>query len=176
VGDGHLRGQLEKQVVSLGLEGDVLFTGSRNDPEGFYSALDVVALTSLNEGTPLTLIEAMANSRPVIATAVGGVLDLLGSSDLAEGPGEVDHGKTGYMVCERGISVDSNNADAFCKGLQFLLEREDLRREMGERGRVFVEKNYSKERLVADVLALYQELVGHVRAFSTGRSPDTHAA
>ena len=53
--------------------------GTRKDPEFFYPALDVVALTSRNEGTPLTLIEAMLNARPVIATSVGGVVDLLGN-------------------------------------------------------------------------------------------------
>ena len=56
---------------------DVIFAGGRKDPEYFYPALDIVALTSLNEGTPLTLIEAMANARPIIATLVGGVVDLL---------------------------------------------------------------------------------------------------
>ena len=57
------------------------FTGTRDDPENFYAALDVVALTSNNEGTPLTLIEAMANARACIATAVGGVVDVLGGMD-----------------------------------------------------------------------------------------------
>lgn len=152
IGDGHLRRPLEEQAVSLGLQDDVIFTGLRDDPESFYSALDVVALTSLNEGTPLTLIEAMANARPVIATAVGGVVDLLGICD--------EDGKSGYIVCERGVWVETNDADGFCKGLNFLLARESLRQEMGERGRTFVEQNYSKERLVTDVLALYEELVG----------------
>ena len=75
IGDGRLRGELEAQAKMLGLDEDVLFLGTRNDPEDFYPALDIVALTSLNEGTPLTLIEAMANARPVIATEVGGVVD-----------------------------------------------------------------------------------------------------
>jgi glycosyltransferase involved in cell wall biosynthesis len=161
IGDGHLRRPLEQQASSLGLQDDVIFTGLRADPESFYSALDVVALTSLNEGTPLTLIEAMANARPVIATAVGGVVDLLGNCDLATTKrSDVSAVNAGYFVCERGVLVGSNQADNFCKGLNFLLEREELRREMGERGRTFVEQSYSKERLVADVLALYEELVG----------------
>src|SRR5947199_752447 len=78
LGDGHLREALEGEARSLGMESDVIFAGTRNDPENFYPALDIVALTSLNEGTPLTLIEAMANARPIIATTVGGVVDLLG--------------------------------------------------------------------------------------------------
>jgi glycosyltransferase involved in cell wall biosynthesis len=156
IGDGHLRHPLEELAVSLGLQDEVIFAGLRSDPEGFYSALDVVALTSLNEGTPLTLIEAMANARPIVATAVGGVVDLLGNCDLPSAPAAE---QSGYVVCERGIQVESNDTENFSKALNFLLEREDLRREMGERGRTFVEQNYSKERLVADVLALYEELM-----------------
>jgi glycosyltransferase involved in cell wall biosynthesis len=177
IGDGPLRRPLEKQAVSLGIQDDVIFTGSRDDPERFYSALDLVALTSLNEGTPLTLIEAMANARPVIATAVGGVRDLLGNCDLAlTNQSDVVPGKAGYIVCERGVCIDSNDADNFCHGLNFLLEREDLRRELGERGREFVEQSHSKERLVADVLNLYEDLVASGEAFSTKRTPNIHAA
>jgi glycosyltransferase involved in cell wall biosynthesis len=153
IGDGQLRNSLEAQARRLGLEHDVIFEGSRNDPESFYSALDVVALTSLNEGTPLTLIEAMANARPVIATMVGGVVDLLGSCDAKDAA-------DGYAVCEHGVGVKSHDAEAFARGLQFLAEHEAICREMSERGRNFVEQNYSKERLVADVIALYEELLG----------------
>ena len=78
IGDGHLRRGLEEHARALGLGGRVIFTGSRRDPENFYAALDIVALTSLNEGTPLTLIEAMAAARPVITTTVGGVGDCSG--------------------------------------------------------------------------------------------------
>jgi glycosyltransferase involved in cell wall biosynthesis len=175
IGNGHLRRSLQQQAFSLGLRDDVIFTGLRDDPENFYPALDVVALTSLNEGTPLTLIEAMANARPVIATAVGGVVDLLGNCVPAKTSNTKD-GKAGYIVCERGVWVESNDAENFCKGINFLLEREELREEMGERGRAFVEQSYSKERLVADVLALYQELAGEDPAFSTKRTQDVHAA
>src|SRR5882762_5676143 len=98
IGDGHLRENLEQQARALGLSDYVVFTGTRKDPEVFYPALDIVALTSRNEGTPLTLIEAMLNARPVISTAVGGVIDLLGETIAASsGPG--------YAICARGISV-----------------------------------------------------------------------
>src|SRR6185295_2230533 len=95
IGDGSLRKSLEEQANSLGLADDVVFVGSRRDIANFYPALDVVALTSLNEGTPLTLIEAMANARPVISTAVGGVVDLLGDPVQREA-GEL------FQICQRG--------------------------------------------------------------------------
>ena len=151
IGDGSLRRDLEAQAKSLGLNDDVWFLGTRNDPENFYPALDIVALTSLNEGTPLTLIEAMANARPVIATAVGGVVDLLGSA--------VSQAKDGYTPCERGVSVASGEAESFARGIERLVEDEALRRELGKRGFEFVARNYAKERLLRDVSNLYAQLM-----------------
>ncbi len=150
IGDGQLRGQLEEQARALGLHTDVLFLGTRSDPENFYPALDVVALTSLNEGTPLTLIEAMANARACVATEVGGVVDLLG--EQRAGGGEA------WAVCERGVRVRSKDAAAFAEALFHLVDDARLRDELGARGRLFVEQNYSKDRLLADVTNLYREL------------------
>src|SRR2546425_5968427 len=126
IGDGKLRPELEALAKSLGLHDSVSFLGTHHDPENFYPALDIVALTSLNEGTPLTLIEAMANARPVVATAVGGVVDLLGQSQS-----ESDK----YAVCERGISVRSGDAEGFAHALAHLIEDVELRRDLGRRGR-----------------------------------------
>jgi len=148
IGDGGLRDALEDQCEELGLEKDVIFVGSRKDPEYFYPALDVVALTSHNEGTPLTLIEAMANARPVVATSVGGVVDLLGDV-VEDGP---------YQVCRRGIAVDAGDEEAFVSALSRIIRDRSLRQELGDRGLEFVEVNYSKERLFEDIKNLYSEL------------------
>jgi len=150
IGDGRLRGQLEEQSRSLRLNDDIVFAGTRRDPEYFYPALDIVALTSRNEGTPLTLIEAMLNARPVIATAVGGVVDLLGNTQFSE---------ASYTICERGIRVAPNNADGLAAGLARLVDDEELRIGLGERGHQFICQNYGKERLLQDVADLYQELI-----------------
>ncbi|MDQ5846699.1 MAG: glycosyltransferase [Acidobacteriota bacterium] len=156
IGDGHLRNELEQQAQASGLVNDVIFVGSRRDPENFYPALDIVALTSRNEGTPLTLIEAMANARPVISTAVGGVVDLLGQP-LSEGVDDA------FVVCERGVRVRPNDARGFAAGLAHLAGNEALRREIGERGLQFVLAHYSKERLLTDIKSLYADLLkkGH---------------
>src|SRR5438270_7151384 len=122
VGDGHLRRELESRVDELGLRSDVLFLGSRQDPENFYPALDVVALTSLNEGTPLSLIEGMANARPVIATAVGGVVDLLGAKVSAQ--------PERFTLHERGLAVAIRDAEGFAKGLDYLIANQSLREEL----------------------------------------------
>jgi glycosyltransferase involved in cell wall biosynthesis len=148
IGDGGLREALEDHTEVLGLEKDVIFVGTRKDPEYFYPALDVVALTSHNEGTPLTLIEAMANARPVVATSVGGVVDLLGDV-VEDGP---------YEVCSRGIAVPAGDEEAFVSALSRIIRDRSLRQELGDRGLEFVEVNYSKERLFEDIKNLYGEL------------------
>jgi glycosyltransferase involved in cell wall biosynthesis len=158
IGDGSLRETLEQQKQELGLDADVIFVGGRKDPEYFYPALDVVALTSRNEGTPLTLIEAMANSRPVVATSVGGVVDLLGEV-TEDGP---------YKVCRRGISVPAGDVEAFVAALSRIIRDRSLRQELGNRGLEFVEINYSKERLFEDIKGLYGELMNR------GRTADSH--
>lgn len=151
IGDGHLREPLEREAVELGLtEKEVVFVGERHDPQNFYPALDIVALTSLNEGTPLTLIEAMANSRAVISTAVGGTIDLLGAKSAKI---------INFEIAERGILVESENARAFCDGLKVLIENHDLRREIAGRGSEYVMENYSKQRLIGDIETLYAELL-----------------
>jgi glycosyltransferase involved in cell wall biosynthesis len=139
IGDGSLRHALEQQAESLGLKDKVIFAGGRKDPEYFYPALDVVALTSLNEGTPLTLIEAMANARPIVATAVGGVVDL-----LADG---------------RGICVPRGDEKAFAEALQKLAGDRQLQKDLGARGLQYVERTHAKERLVDDIKCLYGELM-----------------
>jgi glycosyltransferase involved in cell wall biosynthesis len=139
IGDGSLRADLEQQARSLGLQSEVIFTGGRRDPEYFYPALDIVALTSLNEGTPLTVIEAMANARPVVATSVGGVVDLLGDG--------------------RGLCVPSGDEEAFASELTRLAADSQLQKDLGARGLEFVERVYRKERLVEDIKRLYGELL-----------------
>jgi glycosyltransferase involved in cell wall biosynthesis len=153
IGDGNLRRDLEERAKSLGLENDVSFLGTRSDPENFYPALDIVALTSLNEGTPLTLIEAMANARPVIATSVGGVVDLLGT------PAAQADDAPGYQICQRGVSVASGDAEGFARGLARLIEDAGLRADLGRTGLEFVTRNYAKERLLTDMAELYRDLL-----------------
>ncbi|HLL76759.1 MAG TPA: glycosyltransferase [Pyrinomonadaceae bacterium] len=156
IGDGHLRVPLEARARDLGLgPDDVTFTGTLDDPENFYPALDVVALTSLNEGTPLTLVEAMANARAVIATSVGGVVDLLGETEA-----QLKRHESEWRLCERGVLVERGDARAFAHGLDYLVEHQGVRAELGERGRKFVAREYSLGRLLADVSRLYSELGG----------------
>ncbi len=141
-GDGADRAALEARGTH------VHFAGTRPARE-IYGAIDIAALTSLNEGTPLTLIEAMANGIPVISTAVGGVVDLLGA---------VEEKHDGFDIRERGITAASNDEIGFAAGLRRLLDDAALRQRFSERGRVFARAHYSKERLIGDIRRLYREL------------------
>src|SRR6185503_15104461 len=149
VGDGHLRADIERQALQLGLADKTIFTGFREDATSLYPGLDIAALTSLNEGTPLTLIEAMCCGLAVAATEVGGVVDVMGSRKVS-----VD----GFTIWDHGVTAPSRDVEAFARALRFLVERPDLRREMGERGRLFVRTRLSRNRLVSDIETLYQEL------------------
>ncbi|HKP70636.1 MAG TPA: glycosyltransferase [Pyrinomonadaceae bacterium] len=148
-GDGHMRAALEKEAGELSLEGRHSFLGNQTDAAAIYAAVDIVALTSLNEGTPLSLIEAMAAGRPVISTVVGGVVDLLGETVSIH---------EGFRVCERGIGIDSRSPDDFTKGLIYLMKNERLRETLALAGQKFARDTYSKQRLVEDIKKLYREL------------------
>ncbi len=149
VGDGHLREKLENEAETLSIKDLVIFVGNRNDADIFYAGLDIVALTSLNEGTPLSLIEAMANEKPIISTSVGGVIDLLGKVELE---------KQNFQICERGLRVASNDAEGFYDALLYLIKDESLQKKIAKNGKLFVEAQYSKERLVRDIKNLNRDL------------------
>jgi len=140
VGDGELRQELENYAAELGIRDKVVFLGWRRDLENIYVDLDVVCLTSLNEGTPVSLIEAMASARPVLATDVGGVRDIVKNN-------------------ENGLLVQSNDVDGFNKALLSMLEDREKRLEMGRYGREFVNENFRKERLIKDTENLYKSLL-----------------
>ncbi|HEX3581899.1 MAG TPA: glycosyltransferase [Thermoanaerobaculia bacterium] len=140
-GDGADRGALEQSATNVEFAGTLAACD-------VYASLDIVALTSRNEGTPLALIEAMACGKPVISTAVGGVIDLLG--------GVVER-LNGFEIRERGLTAASDDDAGFASGLAFLLANEPLRRKLSERGIAYAETRHSKERLVADIIRLYSE-------------------
>jgi glycosyltransferase involved in cell wall biosynthesis len=150
VGDGHLRAELEAQARAACLDGSVIFTGFRGDAASLYADFDIAALTSLNEGTPLALIEAMGCGCAAASTEVGGVADLMGRRRET---------LDGFTVWDHGVTAPSHDVEAFTNGLKYLIERPRLRREMGERGRAFVSSRLSKGRLVGDIENLYRGLI-----------------
>lgn len=153
VGGGELKPKLEQRARELNIGSQVDFLGWQVDLAGIYLDLDIVALTSINEGTPVSLIEAMASARAIVATDAGGVRDLLG-----EEMGAYEGINPDFRVCERGIIVKPNNPRAFSSALAFVLKDSSLREEMGLSGRKFAKGKFSKERLIKDTQALYARL------------------
>ncbi len=140
VGDGPDRERLERLANELGVVRRCLFPGYQTDVGRFYAAFDALLLPSVNEGTPVSAIESLAAERPVVATRVGGVPDV------------VDDGEDGYLV-ELGAT------DELADRLERLARDPDLRARFGQAGRERVLKRYAVDRLVEDVDALYRELL-----------------
>jgi glycosyltransferase involved in cell wall biosynthesis len=140
VGDGPDRVQLERRAHELGVIRDTLFLGYQEDVAPFYSAFDALVLPSSNEGTPVSAIEALAAGRPVVATRVGGIPDV------------VRNGEDGFLV-ETGDTVE------LAARLAQLARDPELRDRMGQQGRERVLPRYAVDRLVDDVDRLYRSLL-----------------
>ncbi len=145
VGDGPDRLQLERRAHELGVMRDTLFLGYQEDVAPFYAAFDALVLPSSNEGTPVSAIEALAAGRPVVATRVGGVPDV------------VEEGKDGFLV-EPGATEE------LADRLGQLARDPALREQMGRAGRERVLPRYAVDRLVDDVDRLYRSLLSEVGA------------
>ena len=140
VGDGPLRKELETQVHELGLTEAVTFTGLRKDIPAVLASLDVLVFSSLWEGLPVTLLEGMAAARPVVATAVGGIPDV------------VLHEKTALLV-------SPSDAEALAQACLKLVVDDKTRSSMGQLGLERVRTHYSMRRMVDRTANLYTKLL-----------------
>jgi len=140
VGDGPERGALERQAHELGVMKRCLFLGYQVDVARYYDAIDVLLLPSANEGTPVSVIEALAAQRPAVATDVGGTGDV------------ITDGIDGFLV-------EPGDVDALASRLAELASDPERRARMGEAGRSRVLGRYAVDRLVDDVDRLYRSLL-----------------
>jgi len=152
VGDGELKSKLQNEAIKLGVRDAIVFTGWRRELAPIYGTLDAIVLTSRNEGTPVAVIEAMAGGRPVVATDVGGVRDLF------KGVGELT--SHGFLLTENGILVPPENEEVLANAFLFLLENKEMFSQMARNSTNFVYKKYSLQRLLDDIMVLYDELTG----------------
>ncbi len=139
VGDGPELANLQHQVSALNLEKHVVFAGSRDDMPNVYAALDILVLPSLNEGMPMTLIEALASKLPVLATAVGDVPKLI-----------VD-GRTGLLV-------RPGDPEGLKEALLNLLSDESKAADLGLSGHRVVCRDYSAANMSSQYLSIYAQL------------------
>lgn len=142
VGDGELRSEIESKSAAINqLYGEkIVLTSWIKDIASFNAGMDVICLTSDNEGTPVSLIEAQACNVPIVSTEVGGVLDI------------VSQGETGFVV-------PKGDLHAFAEKLGLLIENEEIRKKMSQNGWNFVKDKFHYTRLAADMANYYRELL-----------------
>ncbi len=140
VGDGPLRPTVEHAVKAMGLDRRVIVAGLRDDVAALLQTMDVVVLTSLWEGLPLTLLEAMAASKPVVATRVQGSTEV------------VVEGETGFLV-------PPEQPAQIALAVVNLLRDPALRQRMGRKGYERVERSFSVERMVDATVGVYRALL-----------------
>jgi glycosyltransferase involved in cell wall biosynthesis len=138
-GDGHLKQNLEKKAFDLGINENIIFLGWSDDVPKIISIYNVFALPSLNEGMGRVLVEAMALGKPIVASKIGGIPDL------------VIHEKNGFLVPPK-------NPKELAKYIQILLEDEEKRERMGRAGKE-IALNFSAEAIIAKTSELYNELL-----------------
>lgn len=136
IGEGPARAELEKLTDDLGIGSSVRFLGRQADMAAIYSLIDILVLPSLNEGAPMTVLEAMSAGRPVVATRTGALPDI-----VVEG--------------ETGILVGSGDAPAVESALVSLLADPARLLQMGRAGRSRVEAKFSSDSMARDYLDLY---------------------
>jgi glycosyltransferase involved in cell wall biosynthesis len=150
VGDGQERQRIEKKASELGIDfvdalkskekATLTFTSWIKNVDWVNAGADIIALTSLNEGTPVSLIEAQAASKPIVSTSVGGIENI-----VVEG--------------ETALLSDKNDKSQFAQNLLLLVENKELRKKMSEKGKKFVFEHFHYKRLVNDMTQLYHQLL-----------------
>jgi glycosyltransferase involved in cell wall biosynthesis len=140
VGDGPDRAAVEGRLTELGIARTTLLPGYQRNIGSYLAFFDTLLLTSGNEGTPVVAIEALAAGRPVVATAVGGVPDV------------VSHGRDGLLA-------EVGDVDGLAAALGRLAADPELRHRMGEAGRERTVPRYAVSRLVDDIDGLYRGLL-----------------
>ncbi len=150
VGDGESKHQIQKEAKEIDLnfvelgapsqESPLRFTSWIKDVDWVYAGSDIVCLTSLNEGTPVSLIEAQSAGKPIVSTKVGGIHDIVVENESA-------------YLCEK------NDVVSFEKHLLKLIDNRELRAKMGQFGEANVIEMFSFKRLVNDIEGLYKRLL-----------------
>jgi glycosyltransferase involved in cell wall biosynthesis len=150
IGDGESRGAIEQLASSLEIKFSqhtdkehlhpIVFTSWRTDVDAICAGLDVIALTSLNEGTPVSLIEAQAAGKPIVSTRVGGIADVVLENQTA-------------------LLSDITDEKSFSENMLQLVNDVSLRNRFSHAGKDFVVNKFSYHRLVNDMGILYRELL-----------------
>jgi|HubBroStandDraft_1064217.scaffolds.fasta_scaffold05439_6 glycosyltransferase involved in cell wall biosynthesis len=148
IGDGELRKHCEEQIAAAALGHTVSLAGWQQHLDRIYADVDLVVLTSINEGTPVALLEAMASGKAFVSTDVGGVRDLMVGPSIKQGS---------FEVFENGI-LAPRDGKVLADAVAILMDNPETRRAMGQAGRNFVKAHFSSQRLADDLESLYLSL------------------
>ena len=140
VGRDNMNGEIQRLAQESGLSEYIIFTGFNSEVRPFYQLFDLFLLPSTWEGCPVSILEAMAMKKPVVATAVGGIPELV-----------VD-GQTGLLI-------PPHNPVAIAEAIVSLLKNPDGACKMGQAGRIRVEKHFTLLKMVGEIEAIYEELL-----------------
>ncbi len=138
-GDGPLNKDLEFLIKKLNLAGNVKLPGYVGEIEPFLAMIDLFAMPSLSEGLPISLLEAVASGKPVLASAVGGIPEVIHSSD-------------------HGILVPPADSSSIAGAVKSLFSEKDRMQRMSTLGREFVRSQFSSVRMADDYLSVYSSL------------------
>jgi glycosyltransferase involved in cell wall biosynthesis len=144
VGEGPLRSELRELATQKGIEKDVVLAGERRDVYDLINAMDVFVLPSLHEGIPMVLLEALASGKPVVASRVGGIPDVIRDG--------ID-----------GLLVPAGDAVALSKTVDGLLKDRSTAERLGRAGRIRVESEFAAPRMAQKTLELYRAVMSEVR-------------
>ena len=140
VGDGYLSSRLERQAESVGVRKNIIFTGWRKDAVEILDLFDILVLPSLNEGMGKVLVEGMALGKPIIASNVGGIIDLVRNG-------------------ENGILVPPGDSDALGEAILQLLKDKNLSEKLGKNGKAMVYPEFDASVMVKQIDDLYESLL-----------------
>jgi glycosyltransferase involved in cell wall biosynthesis len=140
VGDGPLRQELERTAHGLGISTSVIFTGFREDVLDVVNAFDIFLLSSAHEGIPMAVLEAMALGKPVVSTAVGGMVEIIENN-------------------ASGLLVDAGSQEAMADRCLTLLENRELRSRIERGAEKRIQQEFSIDEQRSRVLRLYEEVV-----------------
>jgi L-malate glycosyltransferase len=141
VGDGEERSVLEKLVASESVESDILFLGARSDIPRLLAAADAFLLSSISEGIPLTLIEAMGAGIPIVSTNVGGI------------PEVIEHGVSGLLA-------PAGDAETLATHLKSLWQNSEQRSRLAENGCQRAVEQFSLEQMHRQYVEVYEQVLG----------------
>lgn len=141
VGEGPDRAPIEDMIKEYGLQSHVVLAGQQSNMPGVYAAMDIFVLPSLNEGLPMTILEAMAASKPVIATSVGAIPTVISER-------------------ENGLLVNPRDIDGLRDALASLLSSPDRCDRMGEQAHAWVKQNFTSEAMALKYRQMYEEVLG----------------